>query len=131
VREMICFEEYFRRDMLTYKRVLDITKAKANLTLWLEYFAFAVMTTLEKKLEIIKNQRFQENLPSNFWKLNGRQREILDYLERPDLKITNKEVQKSHKVSQITASRDLSKLTNLGLLLPMEKEGRCTTPAFK
>jgi Fic family protein len=117
VRGMISFEEYLRRDMITFKRVLDLTKAQGSLTLWLEYFAFAVMTSLEKTVEIIKNLDFQEELPASFWKLNSRQRQILEYLEEPGLEITNKEVQKVHGISQITASRDLAKLTNLGLLL--------------
>jgi len=65
----------------------------------------------------IKGLKSQDNLPSSFWKLNGRQQSILSVLENPGEKITNKDVQKKFGVSQITASRDLSHLTTLGLLL--------------
>jgi len=117
VRGLISFEEYLKRDMVTFKRVLDVAKAQDNLTLWLEYFAYAIMTSLEKAFETIKKQEFQEELPTVYWKVNTRQKQILEYLEEPGSKITNKEVQKIHKISQITASRDLTKLTSLGLLL--------------
>jgi len=53
--------------------------------------------------------------------LNDRQNKILERLENPNLKITNKDVQKMFGVSQITASRDLSKMANLGILLPHGK----------
>ena len=117
VRELISFEEFFRRDIITFKRMMELSKIQGNLTLWLEYFAFCVMHSLEKTAEIIKNQKFQENLPSSFWKLNSRQRQIIEVLENPGLSITNKEVQKIHNISQITASRDLSNLVALGMLL--------------
>jgi len=114
---MISFEEFYRRDIVTFKRMLDLSKIQGNLTLWLEYFAFCLMHSLEKTADIVKNQKFQEDLPASFWKLNGRQRQILETLDQPGVKITNKDVQKAHGISQITASRDLARLTNLGLLL--------------
>ncbi len=117
VREMISFEEFFRRDLVTFKRMMELSKIQGNLTLWLEYFAFCVMHSLEKALEIVKSRKFQENLSASFWKLNSRQREIVAKLEDPSLAMTNREVQKLYGISQITASRDLAKLVNLGLLL--------------
>lgn len=117
VRDLISFEEFYRRDIVTFKRMMELSKIQGNLTLWLEYFAFCVMHSLEKTTEIVKNQKFQETLPAIFWKLNSRQKQILETLEEPGAGITNKDVQKAHNISQITASRDLAKLTNLGLLL--------------
>ncbi len=117
VREMISFEEYFRRDIVTFKRMMNLSKIQGNLTLWLEYFAFCVMHSLEKSLETIKSKKFQENIPATFWRINNRQRQILEALDQPGIRITNKDVQKTHGISQITASRDLARLTSLGLLL--------------
>lgn len=116
VREMLVLEEFYKHDIVTYKRILDSSKVQGNMTLWLEYFAYGIMVQLTKAKENIRNFKFQEELPQSFWKINIRQRQIMEYLERPELKITNKEVQKMCGVSQITASRDLSKLANLGLL---------------
>lgn len=116
-RGMLNLEEYYKRDVIMYKRMLEMAKIQGNMTIWLEYFAFGVGTQLEKALDIVKNLKFQEEIHAGFWKLNIRQQEIMEFLEKPDQKISNKEVQKIHGVSQITASRDLAKLTNLGLLL--------------
>lgn len=124
-REMLILEEYYKHNIITYKKILKQGKIQGNITLWLEYFAYGVMTQLAKAKENIANLKFQEELPQSFWKLNTRQKQILDYLERPELKITNMEVQKTYSVSQITASRDLAKLTNLGLLFSHGK-GRST-----
>lgn len=121
IREMVSFEEAYRRDMATFKQITSLSRAEGNLTLWLEYFAFCVMTCLEKTAEIIKNQKFNKEVPASFWRLNLRQKQILEYLENPDMKITNKDVQKTHGVSQITASRDLTALTTLGLLFARGK----------
>lgn len=117
MRDMVSFEEIFRRDMITFKRVTDLSRTQGSSTLWLEYFAFCIMTSLEKTIDMVKNLKFKDELPASFWKLNNRQKQIVEYLDNPELSITNKEVQKVHGVSQITASRDLAKLTSLGLLL--------------
>lgn len=116
-RGMLNLEEYYKRDVVTYKRMQEMSKIQGNMTLWLEYFAFGVGSALEKSFDQMKNLRFQENVHASFWKLNGRQREIMNALEIPEEKVTNKEVQKLFGISQITASRDLTRLTSLGLLL--------------
>lgn len=117
IREMLVLEEFYKRDLITYRRMLDTAKIRGNMTVWLEYFAYCLGSSLEKQLGIIKNLKFQEGTPASFWKLNVRQKEIVSRLETPGEKITNKGVQKLFNVSQITASRDLAKLANLGLLL--------------
>ncbi|QQG41633.1 MAG: Fic family protein [Candidatus Woesebacteria bacterium] len=117
IRGMFNLEEYYKRDVVTYKRMLEMSKIQGNLTVWLEYFSYGMGIGLEKRLDIIKNLKFKEELPASFWKLNPRQQQILETLEFPERKITNKDVQKMHGVSQITASRDLSRLVSLGLLL--------------
>lgn len=117
IREMLILEEFYKRDVVTYKRMLEMSKIQGNLTLWLEYFTYGMGMALEKQLDIVKNLKFQEEIPASFWKLNARQRQILTKLEVPEEKITNKDTQKLFGISQITASRDLTKMTSLGLLL--------------
>lgn len=122
-RQLLVLDEYFRRDLTTYRKIMDASFKSKNLTLWLEYFSYSLSVQLEKALGKIKSLSFQTELPASFWKLNDRHREIIGYLEQPGLRITNKNVQKMFGVSQITASRDLTKLSNLGLLFP-HGEGR-------
>lgn len=117
IRDMFILEEFYKRDIVTYKKMLDLAKIQGNLTLWLEYFTFGMGLAMEKTLDVIKNMKFAENLPASFWKLNSRQRQILESMEQPGVKITNKEVVKKFRVSQVTSSRNLVKLASLGLLL--------------
>jgi Fic family protein len=117
VRGLLNLAEFYKRDVVTYKRMLNLAKVQGNTTLFLEYFCFGMAQSLEKTLERVKNPNFQDNVRASFWKLNPRQNKIMEILENPEEKITNKDVQKISGVSQITASRDLSHLTNLGLLL--------------
>jgi Fic family protein len=88
-----------------------------NLTLWLEYFAGSILGQLETIVQSIKKPKVTTvDLKKSFWQLNERQKSILSYLDQPQETITNRLIQKRYKISQITASRDLAKLTNLGYL---------------
>lgn len=116
MRGLLVIDEYLRRDVVALKGAIASVKNNKNLTLWLEYFAYGIAVQLGKALEDINKSRFTSDLPSSYWKLNERQREVLAILEQPGVRITNKNVQKMFGVSQITASRDLAKLASLGLL---------------
>lgn len=104
-------EKLFREN---HKRALD----SVSLTLWIEYFTQNMAKQLEAILRLIERPRMtMTDLKRSFWELNERQRSILSYLDQPHTTITNRQAQKMNKTSQITASRDLAKLMNLGMLL--------------
>jgi Fic family protein len=124
-RGLLVLEEYFRRDLAAFQEATESVSKNQNLTFWLEYFAKGVETQLEKALEDIASSRFKTHLPASFWNLNDRQKEILSILEQPGSTITNKKVQQLFKISQITASRDLSRLASLGLIF-VNGKGRST-----
>lgn len=111
-RGLLLLEDCWRPDLIIYR---------PNLTPLLEEFAKLLGQSLEKtanfdlSLDSARDGKLS-GVSASFWELNDRQKEILTYMEQPNLTITNKKVQKLFKVSQITASRDLAKLTNLGLL---------------
>lgn len=115
-RGLLELEEYFRSDVLGYKKAQSTAKTAQNLTLWLEYYTEALKTQLEKMVQKINTGSVQINLPAKYWRLTDRQKDILGLLEQPDQTISNKKVQIRFRVSSITASRDLAKLTSLGLL---------------
>lgn len=123
--DLFCLDEYFRRDLIALKEAVQSVTESQNLTLWLEYFVEGVVIQLEKASKNIESERFKTETPASFWKLNERQKKILNLLQNPEERITNNMVQKMFKISQITASRDLSKLKRLGLLFPHGK-GRST-----
>ena len=87
-----------------------------NLTLWLEYFASCILKQAESISQSLEKPRAILDLRESFWRLNERQKSILSFLDFPQATITNRQIQKRFKTSQITASRDLAKLTNLGFL---------------
>lgn len=106
-RRLMVLEECWRSDLITHS---------SNLTPLLEEFSKALANQLEKTANFELQTAESSVLSASFWELNDRQKGILTQLEQPNAAITNKNVQKLFKVSQITASRDLAKLANLGLL---------------
>lgn len=90
--------------------------ASGNLTSWLTYFATSLIRTLTKTKENITSSQIYLEIPAAFWNLNDRQKTVLKLLEEPGKTITNRQVQKLFRMSQITASRDLARLTSLGLV---------------
>jgi len=115
-RGLLVLDEYLRKDLFSLKEAIESVGKNKHLTLWLEYFTNGILTQLRSAYKIASSSKFQTDLPAAFWKLNDRQIDILNSLEQPGAKVTNKKVQEKYKVSQITASRDLSKLVKLGLL---------------
>ncbi len=89
----------------------------SSVTIWLEFFANSVALALESAYKSIKSESLDSwDRSDSSSKLNDRQKNILSLIDQPGSTITNQKVQKKFNVSQITASRDLSKLTSLGLL---------------
>ena len=110
-RRLLVMEEFFNRDKNIISRIKSSTLSNQNVTLWLEFYSEGIQIQLSKALQGAVSGRFDNKTsPKNLWKLNKRQKEIVSYLQEPEKKITNKDVQKMFGVSQITASRDLSKL---------------------
>lgn len=113
-RGLLVLEKY-------WKKTLNNTAA----TLWFEYFATSVMRQLAEAAEKMSSLESRREIPSFFWELKDRQKEIMLHLEIPNATIANKKVQSLFKVSQITASRDLARLVTLGILFSHGK-GRST-----
>ena len=118
LRGLLILEDYYRNDIVSLKEATNSIEKYKNATKWLEYFTEGVKEGTEKVLKTLSER---SDLSGYSWKLNERQKKILDNFNSPDAKITNKKVQKMFVISQITASRDLSKMVNLGLLLPHGK----------
>ncbi len=124
-RRLVVFEEYFFQNGKIYKEMITKSIKKENLTDWLEYVSQAMSYQLQKTLRDIDFKEKDQEVNANFFELNDRQKNILSLFDRPDNKISNRVVMKKFKISPVTASRDLSKLVNLGLLLTIGK-GRST-----
>jgi len=113
----LAYEAAWMDQEKTFKENHERALNAVSLTLWLEYFAQSILGQLETIAQSIKKPKFTTvDLRKSFWQLNERQRSILSYLDQPQETIANRQLQKRYKISQITASRDLAKLTNLGCL---------------
>lgn len=91
-----------------------------NVTSWIEFYVKEIALHLEATYTLL-SQTSKLPVQDEIGKLNERQKTIMTLLEDPKAIITNRTVQKIFHISQITASRDLAKLTALGLLFPHGK----------
>jgi hypothetical protein len=123
LRGLLVLEDYYRSDLVSLKEATNSIEKDKNATKWLTYFITGIKLGLEKVLKNLDIVRSSNTV--SFWKLSERQKRILEGINNPEVKITNKLIQKMFKISQITASRDLSKMANLGILLSHGK-GRST-----
>lgn len=124
-RQFLVLEEYFSHHNDRYHRLITESMRDANVTGWLEFVVEAAEYQLNKILTNISSKDFNMDSAHAVLDLNERQRAILASLDEPGSKISNKIIQKSYKISAITAARDLAKLSNLGFLFPIGK-GRST-----
>lgn len=115
LRGTTAIESQWAREAAQYDIALSTISIHKNLNHWLLFFAQSVAAHFETC-----RHNLHPDSPSTSPRaplLTRRQWEILHMIDNPEVSITNKHVQKRCRVSQITASRDLTRLTALGLLL--------------
>lgn len=120
-RGLISFEKEWLNHAQEFNEKLQQGIQSAYMTSWIEFVADTLVQHLEKKLQDIKNPHQTSEKTKTFFDLNNRQKAIITLLNEPGMRITNRDVQKHFKISQITASRDLAHLVLLGLLVPHGK----------
>ena len=114
-RGFLLLEKPWSDDKRIFTGQFQTAISKPNITSWLEYNVKLIALQLEATYqELISNPVHSEQ--DRIGKLNERQKTIMTLLEDPQAIITNRTVQKIFHISQITASRDVSRLTMLGLL---------------
>ena len=118
LKGLLAYEAAWMKDEKKFRENYERAFSTVSLTLWLEYFAENILKQMDKIIQSIKHPKSEiTDLKKSFWELQDRQRSILNLLDQPQATITNRQIQKKYKISQITASRDLAKLTKLGCLL--------------
>lgn len=115
IRRLVFLEHAWTQDMHAYQSQIQTTYAYKGLNPWLEYFLSSAVESLSWTLSRLES-RPQTDLPQAFFELTDRQKAILSLLDYPGTTVTNRTIQKKFQVSQITASRDLSRLASLGLI---------------
>jgi len=115
IKQLVVLEKIFVNNAEKMNEIIIKYSRSQNATEWIEYFIEKYYVQLEE-IEKQMQQVDESKLLSSFAQLSQRQKEILSLIDKPEMKITNKVVQKTFGISQITASRDLTKLAELGLL---------------
>jgi len=118
-------EHHFHIERAYYKELLLKSVESKSITPWLEYVTHAFALELENAITRISLREKDHTIEKTF-KLSDRQKEIILYLNTPQSSITNRHVQKMFKISPITASRELAKLVNHGLIY-VEGKGRAVS----
>lgn len=117
LRAMAAPEAVFGEDPQAYHRASQSALSQPTITSWLEYIAGRIRRSYQSlyaNIEKINREpllKRSEGLP-----VSDRQKKIVELLSDPTATITNRMVQRHFRVSQVTASRDLTRLTALGLL---------------
>ncbi len=119
LRGWLNLEEYWNQDKDRYLKMVQEAAQSATITRWLEYYCQAMIDQMEKIASFLSSSpQTLHSIPRTFWRLTDRQKAIIDILGQPGSTITNKTVQSRFEVSHVTASRELSKLSSLGLIFP-------------
>jgi hypothetical protein len=118
IRGLLTVEKNWLANESSYSIALTSLQKQGNLNHWLLYYVSTIEENLHERFEELTNAKIHQDFGSHFWELNDREKGILTHLSDPASSITNRKVQQLFNVSQITASRDLSKLNTLGLLIP-------------
>jgi Fic family protein len=116
VDESLVLGEFLKRESKTYEDILAKVSKDSNITPWLEFLARGIAAQLMEVRAKITEQNLEAYLPVNLFDLTDRQQAILSFLNKPGSRITNKKCTSLFKISQITASRELSKMASMGLL---------------
>jgi hypothetical protein len=120
-RGLLTVEKHWVSAEASYDIAIESFRSESSLNHWLLFYVQSIEENLRERIEDITNAKLHQDFPARFWELNDRQKTIISSLEEPSSSMTNSKVQKLFGISQITASRDLSKLTTLGLLFPHGK----------
>jgi hypothetical protein len=96
----------------------SITKS-GNLNHWILYICSRIELSLTEALETVIHSDISA-IPNTkkYSQISARQKAILQILEKPGITVRNSFIQHRFGISQLTASRDLSHLTKLGLISP-------------
>lgn len=116
MRGFLSLDDYWKKHINRYKQETDVAVLDKSITGWLEFYTEAVLESGLKALEKAHTDRKVKGVERKFWKLTKRQKEILSILDNPDIHLTNRDVVEHFRVSQVTASRELSKMHTKGFI---------------
>lgn len=125
--ELIVLEEQWQKDFKNYQYAFETAIKKENASLWIEYFVRSYIEAAKRTLGVLSE--YSENSERRKFRqsedLTTRQIGIVGLFTNDKGQVTNRLIQKSFKISQLTASRELSLLTSKDIIISHGK-GRNT-----
>lgn len=115
LRGWLSLEDCWQENRDSYQKTIEQATATKDATAWLEYYCQGLlvqMTSVKENLTKLTSSPSVDPLKN----LSPRHKAILEFIEQSPTPVTNRQIQQLFKVSQITASRDLARLSLAGLL---------------
>lgn len=117
LRGLAAVERQWEQVESSYRNALAGSTKRENMTEWILFYVESLEHEFARCLKSLESVRE----PTRATRLTERQRAIVHLVDDPARSITNRAIQKHFRISQITASRELTLLTALGLLRPHGK----------
>lgn len=115
LRGWLSLESCWSQNKDSYLKVIQDATTSTNSTQWLEYFCEAVILQMTKvKSDISELTSIPHQNVSKY--INKRQEGIIEFIQQSSVPVTNRQIQAEFNISQVTASRDLAKLSIAGLI---------------
>jgi hypothetical protein len=121
LRSTITILPFWTHDLKTFQYTLVEAQTSGNFSKFIDFAIQQFAGELSEKRDTIPTSQLKFSATAALFTLTDRQKDILSRMDEPSVSVTNRAVQKQFGISQITASRDLARLSALGLLYPHGK----------
>ena len=119
-KRLLVLDDYYNNDRKSYYEALKTVDRKTlNMTKWLEYFTYGVLVAFEDLRQKVLRLSGGKRAEGRQIKLTPRQQKIVEYINQFG-SISNKNVQEILGVKRQMATKELTKLVELGVI---KKEG--------
>lgn len=113
----LSLEDCWAQNKDSYQSTIQKANESQSSTVWIDFFCQAMVVQMTHIKSLFEAKYSEKPTSSKLARrLNDRQMAILEYIEQSDQPVTNREVQSEFNITQITASRDLGKLSLLGVI---------------
>ena len=112
------------KEAVSLKKAIESINRTQNLNHWILFVTLSIKKSLEDAIQSLQDTQLTDIASSTidrYMRLSRRQKDILQLLQKPGSTVNNSFLQRQFGISQMTASRELSHLTSLGLLSPYGK----------
>ncbi len=116
-KRLLVLDNYYNNDRKSYYEALrTVDRKTVNITKWLEYFVYGVLTSFEDLRQKVIRLSGGKRASGTQIQLTERQQKIVEYINQFGF-ISNKNVQEILGVKRQMATKELTKLVELGIIV--------------